>query len=104
LKALSTRSNEIRTEQPFTLRGAARQRHAHGGPRSGQADQGPPLRTISDTSAGNLMLMGYEPAAYFKINEAVTGDRRPATGDRPPSHSKRFHGQPQVVPAAPEWN
>lgn len=39
------------------------------------------------------MLMGYEPAAYFKINEAVTGDRRPATGH--PAIQSDFMGNPR---------
>ncbi|WP_157559351.1 YHS domain-containing (seleno)protein [Hydrogenophaga crassostreae] len=38
------------------------------------ADQGPPFRTTSDASATNLMLMGYDPVAYFKVNDAVVGD------------------------------
>ena len=37
-------------------------------------DQGPPFRTMSDASASNLMLMGYDPVAYFKVNAAVAGD------------------------------
>ena len=38
------------------------------------ADQGPPFRTTSDVGAENLMLMGYDPVAYFKANEAVAGN------------------------------
>jgi YHS domain-containing protein len=38
------------------------------------ADQGPPFRTTSDAGAENLMLMGYDPVAYFKVNEAVAGN------------------------------
>ena len=38
------------------------------------ADQGPPFRTTSDAGAENLMLMGYDPVAYFKANEAVAGN------------------------------
>lgn len=38
------------------------------------ADQGPPFRTTSDAAASNLMLMGYDPVAYFKVNAAVAGD------------------------------
>ena len=38
------------------------------------ADQGPPFRTTSDTGAENLMLMGHDPVAYFKANEAVAGN------------------------------
>ena len=38
------------------------------------ADQGPPFRTTRDASAEKLMLMGYDPVAYFKANAAVAGD------------------------------
>lgn len=37
-------------------------------------DQGPPFRTTRDASANKLMLMGYDPVAYFKVNDAVAGD------------------------------
>jgi YHS domain-containing protein len=38
------------------------------------ADQGPPFRSTSDAAASNLMLLGYDPVAYFKVNAAVAGD------------------------------
>jgi YHS domain-containing protein len=41
---------------------------------AGPADQGPPFRTTSDAQAGNLMLMGHDPVAYFTQNDAVAGN------------------------------
>jgi YHS domain-containing protein len=41
---------------------------------AGPADQGPPFRTMSDASADRLMLMGYDPVAYFTQNQAVQGN------------------------------
>jgi YHS domain-containing protein len=40
----------------------------------GSVDQGPPFRTVSDAHAERLMLMGYDPVAYFTQNEAVAGN------------------------------
>jgi YHS domain-containing protein len=36
--------------------------------------QGPPFRTTSDAAASELMLMGYDPVAYFTDNNAVPGN------------------------------
>ena len=38
------------------------------------ANQGPPFRTVSEGPTSNLMLMGHDPVAYFKVNAAVAGD------------------------------
>jgi YHS domain-containing protein len=38
------------------------------------ADQRAPFRTVSDATAANLMLMGHDPVAYFKVNDAVAGN------------------------------
>jgi YHS domain-containing protein len=41
---------------------------------AGNADQGPPFRTMSDAGAERLMLLGYDPVAYFTQNAAVLGN------------------------------
>ncbi len=41
---------------------------------AGLADQGPPFRTTSDSSAEKLMLLGHDPVAYFTQNQAVPGN------------------------------
>ena len=61
LIALSTCTMLLTSGMPFAVQAAA------------SADQGPPFRTTSDTSANNLMLMGHDPVAYFKVNAAVVG-------------------------------
>ena len=41
---------------------------------AGSADQGPPFRTMSDSNAERLMLLGHDPVAYFTQNAAVLGN------------------------------
>ncbi len=48
--------------------------YAHLATAAGAADQGPPFRTTSDANAQKLMLMGYDPVAYFTQNDAVVGN------------------------------